>query len=218
MMDVELILNKLQDLELVRLSRPVGEYYQIYCPIHNNGQERKPSCGVLLHDQYKNGKMQKAGFFHCFSGETEVITNQGIKQMRTICGVPVQVINGNGDWETVVFRDYGVDQLWKLTLSRDQQTKVVYATKDHEWFVKRRPTTCITESLVPGMYLESLIMNPKPFKLVLDAIIYGIIYGDGTRNTRYKSYGSGANRIYDKHHPVAVSYAINIPKFSKKLN
>lgn len=66
-MDVEVVLHKLEELELIRLSRPVGDYYQIYCPIHNNGQEQKPSCGVLLHEQYKNGNRYPTGFCHCFS-------------------------------------------------------------------------------------------------------------------------------------------------------
>lgn len=66
-MDVEEVLHKLEDMELIRLSRPVGDYYQIYCPIHHDGQEKKPSCGVLLHEQYKNGHRYPAGFTHCFS-------------------------------------------------------------------------------------------------------------------------------------------------------
>jgi DNA primase len=66
-MDVELILNKLEDMQLVRLNRPIGDWYSVTCPIHNGGQEKKPSCGVLLHDQYKDGKKTPAGFWHCFT-------------------------------------------------------------------------------------------------------------------------------------------------------
>lgn len=66
-MDVEAILNRMESMELIRLSRPVGDYYQVYCPIHSGGQEKKPSCGVLLHDQVKNGRKYPAGFCHCFS-------------------------------------------------------------------------------------------------------------------------------------------------------
>ena len=66
-MDVESVLNKMEDMGLIRLSRPVGDYYQVYCPIHSGGQEKKPSCGILLHDQVKNGRKYPAGFTHCFS-------------------------------------------------------------------------------------------------------------------------------------------------------
>lgn len=67
MIEVEKVLDKLNELGFVRLNRITGDYYSIYCPIHNNGQERKPSCGVLLHDVYKNGQLYPAGWVHCFS-------------------------------------------------------------------------------------------------------------------------------------------------------
>lgn len=66
-MDVIQILEKLQDMNMIRLSRVIGNYYQIYCPIHNSGNERKPSCGVLLHDELRNGQKYPEGFVHCFS-------------------------------------------------------------------------------------------------------------------------------------------------------
>lgn len=67
MIEVEKVLDKLNELGYIRLNRITGDYYSIYCPIHNNGQERKPSCGVLLHDVYKNGQLYPAGWVHCFS-------------------------------------------------------------------------------------------------------------------------------------------------------
>lgn len=66
-MDVELILNKMQDMNLIRLARITGNYYQVYCPIHNNGQENKASCGILLHEEVRNGRRYPQGFCHCFS-------------------------------------------------------------------------------------------------------------------------------------------------------
>jgi len=66
-MDVTLILEKLESLNFIRLHKQVGEYYQVYCPIHNNGQEKKPSCGILINEQYKNKQKYPAGWVHCFS-------------------------------------------------------------------------------------------------------------------------------------------------------
>lgn len=67
MIDVEKILRKLEELQYVRLSRITGDYYTVYCPFHKDGQERKPSCGVLLREQYKNGQRYPAGWWHCFT-------------------------------------------------------------------------------------------------------------------------------------------------------
>lgn len=65
--DVEKVLEVLASNNLIRLSRPLGRYYSIYCPFHNNGQERRPSCGVLLQDEVRNGRKYTAGMFHCFT-------------------------------------------------------------------------------------------------------------------------------------------------------
>ena len=56
-MDVEAILHKLEDEQLIRLNRPMGDWFSVYCPYpHMGGKfESRPSCGILLHDQYRNG-------------------------------------------------------------------------------------------------------------------------------------------------------------------
>ena len=66
-MDVESILHKMEESGLIRLHKKNGDFYMIYCPIHSDGNERHPSCGVLLHDQYRAGKMYPEGWVHCFT-------------------------------------------------------------------------------------------------------------------------------------------------------
>lgn len=66
-MDVENIVTTLASHNLIRPSRITGDYYQVYCPIHAEGNERKPSCGILLHDVYRNGSNYPQGWVHCFS-------------------------------------------------------------------------------------------------------------------------------------------------------
>lgn len=66
-MDVEVIITKLADMNMIRPSRRIGNYMQIYCPNHANGQERRPSCGILLHDEWRNGQHYPAGWCHCFT-------------------------------------------------------------------------------------------------------------------------------------------------------
>lgn len=88
-MDVEAILDKLESLNLVRLSRRTGNYRQCYCPFHNGGNEKKPSCGVLLKEEWRNGQRYPEGFWHCFScgaaytmpdAITEILKNHSITQ------------------------------------------------------------------------------------------------------------------------------------------
>lgn len=66
-MDVEKVIDKLSELQLIRPSRRIGNYMQIYCPFHNNGEEKKPSCGILLHEEFRNGQRYPAGWLHCFT-------------------------------------------------------------------------------------------------------------------------------------------------------
>lgn len=66
-MDVEVILNKLADFGYVRLNKPTGDWYSVYCPFHSDGQERRPSCGVSLVEQYKAGQVYPQGMWHCFT-------------------------------------------------------------------------------------------------------------------------------------------------------
>lgn len=67
MIDVIVVLDKLESLGLIKTRKRVGNYMQIYCPFHNDGNERKPSCGVLLHEEIRNGKKYPQGWTHCFS-------------------------------------------------------------------------------------------------------------------------------------------------------
>lgn len=67
MIDVIQIVDKLAEFGLVRPNKVINNYYSIYCPFHSGGQERKPSCGVLIRDEYRNGRRYRAGDFHCFA-------------------------------------------------------------------------------------------------------------------------------------------------------
>ena len=86
-MDVIAVLERLQSDGYVRLHRVTGNYYQCFCPFHNDGNERKASCGVLLRDEYKNGQMYQEGWWHCFTcgytgtmpeAITEIFNRRGI--------------------------------------------------------------------------------------------------------------------------------------------
>lgn len=66
-MDVIKIVDILAQFGLVRTNKIINNYYSVYCPFHNNGQERKPSCGVLIRDEYRDGRRYRAGSWHCFA-------------------------------------------------------------------------------------------------------------------------------------------------------
>ena len=67
MIDIYEVLNKMESENLIRQNKKVGNYMQIYCPFHSEGNEKKPSCGVHLIEEYRSGVKYPVGFFHCFS-------------------------------------------------------------------------------------------------------------------------------------------------------
>lgn len=67
MVEIPEVLDKLEAFGLLRQNKQVGNYMQIYCPFHSEGKEKKPSCGVLLVDEVRNGQKYPKGFFHCFA-------------------------------------------------------------------------------------------------------------------------------------------------------
>ena len=66
-MNVEEVISVLSRFELLRPSKIRGNWYSVYCPFHSGGEERRPSCGILLTDEYRNGQKYQAGMFHCFA-------------------------------------------------------------------------------------------------------------------------------------------------------
>jgi len=135
--DVEQGLTLLQDAGLVRLSRPVGSWYQIYCPFHNNGQERKPSCGCSLTEDVRNGVTHSPGTFHCFACGSTYSFSNGIKEILKIKGTSIAAhpelepyINGKDDIQvdslipegmmSNLLTSYAVDNLKIRTLNKTQ--------------------------------------------------------------------------------------------------
>lgn len=66
-MDVVSIVDKLSGMGFIRTNKVSGDWYQCYCPFHNDGNEKKPSFGILIHSQYRNGVNYPEGFGHCFA-------------------------------------------------------------------------------------------------------------------------------------------------------
>ena len=66
-MDVIRAIELLDSAGIIRANKVQGDYYSIYCPVHSNGHETHPSCGVLIRDKYMNGQRYPASWVHCFT-------------------------------------------------------------------------------------------------------------------------------------------------------
>ena len=129
-MDVTAILETLETHKLIRLNRQMDDWYSVFCPFHNNGQERRPSCGVSMHQQIRAGSVYDEGFWHCFAcgasypmerGVDIILKNHGITSISgtewLVKNVPGYEVNS--DFEYLVLEDtmkvlaskYSVDQI-----------------------------------------------------------------------------------------------------------
>lgn len=154
------------------------------CPFH---EDKTPS--FIWND--------KSNCFHCFGEETEVITKKGVFPISEIKNKPVEIINGNGEWESVIFKSYGVQKLLKVTLVSHEKQKTIFATPEHEWIVRDKKYKIKTIDLKPNYRLARMwYHNSKVIVPDMEGMKHGFIYGDG-HLIKGKKYTSTA-RICDK--------------------
>ena len=202
----QLAINQIPYLQKMQDS---GNNIMVQCPYHGNGQERKPSAGIRKSD----------GMFHCFSGETKVITKEyGAVTMYSICDIPVHILNGVGEWEQVTFHNYGKQHLMKLTLSCNTKQKIIYATPEHEWLIKGYNRKYQTQNLKANMYLSKCVPKQTSIKLDPTGIIHGFCYGDGNNFSHNKDKTTYYNRcfFYNDTDLELKQYFIN-GKFKKEI-
>ena len=143
----------------------------------------KEQAGILF-------KEVSSHFRGCFAGETEVITDQGVKQIGSLVGMNPVILTRNGTWTSAPIRSFGVQPLYKLTLQRQGIEKTLYATGNHRWFARDARKAYrgggfkefTTLELRPGKHhLQATFGNsyknridPSPF-----GVAHGFVFGDG---------------------------------------
>ena len=182
--------------ELLDLQQYDEKSMKALCPFH---EEDTPS---FIYNK-------KAYSFRCFHADTKVITRLGTKRIGDIIGIPVDIINGNGKWETVIFRSYGKQNLMKLTLVLKDKQKVIYTTPEHEWFVHRVKHKIETKDLRPGQHLDKMWFHADPLHPDPEGVRHGFLFGDGTVSSRaiLKGTTTYVANVYDsKKMDMCVRY------------
>ena len=87
--------------------------------------------GFYLHDAPSSAYKP-----YCFSGETKIITKNGIKELKDLVGKNIMILNKNHGWEEATVQNFGKNNLMKLTLERYGVNKEIFVTPNHIWFIK----------------------------------------------------------------------------------
>ena len=164
--------------QYVTLRNAGGGSLKGLCPFHD---EKSPSFHVT----------PSRGFFHCLAGETRVLTDQGVREIRDLAGGTHRVLDRHGDWQEAPFKSYGVQRLMRITVTRNRQRKEIFATDGHRWFIRsgaggRSQKEVLTSDLKAGDRLvpkfpRSRIRRSRPSPF---GIARGFTFGDGTRTYR----------------------------------
>lgn len=134
---------------------------------------------LYLHDS------NTSTFVHyCFSGDTKILTKQGIKRLDELVGQKIEVLNKNHGWEDATVRNFGKAKLKKLVLERYGATKEIMVTGNHKWFVDNGHGRDIrsTDELTAGMKIPFntckawSVVNASPF-----GVAHGFYTGDGSK-------------------------------------
>lgn len=204
-----LALKLKSQLTLKRLSRNELlsrlQIIQTVNPIIEKAYER------VLHERHvtqahdsPHGHPWHSSFHACLTGDTEIVTRQGIRPIRELVGeaellIPIGVVNQDdsrsgrgqktrsfraGRFEAVPVRSFGEYEVFDVHLRRGRQTKTVTTTSKHRWQLK--DTNVVeTSELQSGDKLKSVKARVGQAKMVPFAVAQGFVFGDGTaRRTR----------------------------------
>lgn len=147
--------------------------------------------GFYLHDASSSSKTS-----YCFSGETKILTDKGIYELQNIVGDHIKVLNKNRGWEDATVQCFGVQPLKKLTLERYGNTKEIFVTGNHKWFVRtsngvhasKDIKILSTDELEPGDRIPFNASNqwskiiPSQF-----GVAHGFFTGDGDKGIQLRA-------------------------------
>ena len=145
-------------------------------------QEIMPSMRALMTSGEALERENIAGY-NPVSGDTVVLTSDGMKEIRSLSGKSATVLNKDGRWADAEFRGYGDQDVFNVVLRRKKSgtTHTVVATGNHRW-VKTNGDVVSTAELVSGDKIPYSVA-PRPDTDNIDyqlGVFHGLVYGDGT--------------------------------------
>lgn len=178
-----------------------SEHYKtgaLECYNAHGNPDLKRKCLDVFSDEKRIGRSTGVPKKHqmylchmCLTGDTEVVTRQGLRTLRELAAEGHAELmrpptHGKwAGWEDVPVRSYGEAPVYALHLSRGRESKVVRATGNHRWPV--RGEFVETLDLSPGMVLDSSYAYPFSLgnepRLSPQGVQHGLVFGDGHRGT-----------------------------------
>lgn len=157
-----------------------------YARVHHMDEQEKtamkklPTLRMVAHDATENQEIR-----HCLTGDTRYVTREGVKTLAETVGTVQRVLTGpqsgehEGRWVEAMIHEFGEQPVLRVTMRRNQQIKVIRATAEHRWMVRRPDRTVITQKLRAGHRLAHLRAPVFEGDPNWEAIRMGAVFGDG---------------------------------------
>jgi hypothetical protein len=82
-------------------------------------------------------ELNPARIYNCLSADTRFVTRDGVKSFNDFTdGDTTYVLTHKGNWKKATVRNYGVDELYDITIIRGRHSHVTRATSNHRWILK----------------------------------------------------------------------------------
>lgn len=141
--------------------------------------------GMLRHMPFMQ-EFNRHTVWYCFTGDTEIITKEGYKKLKDVVNTEQYLLMEDGTWKKSPIREYGEQEIYKLTLIRAGRKKVIRTTDKHKWFIKlyknNRKVIVNTVDLLKKDIIPSIYSNRLFDKLNEEGIARGFVFGDGYAN------------------------------------
>ncbi len=143
--------------------------------------------GFYLHDAPSTSYIP-----YCFSGDTKILTDKGIKRLDEIVGQEISVLNKYHSWEKATVKHFGEQPLRKLTLERYGVIKEIKVTGNHIWFARRNKSADLeeisTDELKAGMRIPFNTSNVWAVNSISPfGVAHGFFCGDGDKGSHKRA-------------------------------
>lgn len=163
--------------------------------------------------QYREEQVLRANsrIFNCFDKTTPFITRGGVKTFEDFkTGEEIEVLTHTGKWKKATIKNYGEQDLNRVTFTRNGNFYDVLTTENHRWLLKDgSETTSLKEgdSLIKSIEIFSSFEYDKASVAEKLYWAYGFVYGDGTRiKTKEGDYTHSMVRLCDHDREYASRF------------
>lgn len=166
------LLEYMQSLHVLKLNRIIGNYYSVTCPFHSDGNERRPSAGILLEDEVRAGAFYAAGWFHCFTCSTAKSLTEWVTDLLQRYNISTSAIEVISKFVPEFNNTYEYEPLIPMELMSSLNSK--YALQAIQQMTQSAPKYVSEAELATYRYIVPYMKERKLTDRVID--LYDVGY------------------------------------------